>query len=620
MKINYSIIIFCFLFFLFGLNSFSQTPNGPGGILNTTGASNLSLWLDANNGTALTGFTVTSWSDLSGNVNTATPPLVVNSPTIVNATINGFPVVRFDGSTSYLTINSSASLNMTQWSFFLVGKVNTNKNYNYFFGKGVDAQENYEFLAYTNPYMHTPIYFTSAGRTFLNTASPTAAVNSYSVWQYDYSVAGGRAVYLDGALNTSDAENHTPQTNASKMRISNEEGTAGRFLDGDIAELIMYDSRLNLAQRIVIWNYLAAKYGLALAANDVYTMDNVANGNYDYNVAGIGQASDGTQQLDSRGTGIVEVNNAGGLANNRFFHWGDDNGLVAANNIVDVPAPVLARFTRVWRVSNGGITSEDIQFDLTGLGAVTASDLRLLIDKNNNGIFSDETVAGGGVVSGFTFVAGSTYKISGVNITDAERFTLGTINPTITPLPIELLNFAATPNNNKVNLNWSTATETNNNYFTVEKSKDGSNYDFVAEVPGAGNSTSVLNYSSVDNAPYEGISYYRLKQTDYNGHSTYSNLEKTDFIPNSTDFSFNVYPNPSTGENINLSVTANKEQEILVVVYDITGRESYSKVIITENNGENVYAFDPSGKLAQGMYIISATSQQNIYSKKLIVK
>lgn len=186
-------------------------------------------------------------------------------------------------------------------------------------------------------------------------------------------------------------------------------------------------------------------------------------------------------------------------------------------------------------------------------------------------------------------------------------------------LPIELLSFSAKSNNNLVDLKWITASEKNNEYFTIERTKDGINYETIEKVKGAGNSSSVRNYSTTDLHPYEGISYYRLMQTDYNGEFTYSNLVSVDFrILN--EFSFKVIPNPNEGESISLLLNATKGDEILVVVYDIAGRESYSKIILTEDNGEQVYAIDPSQKLPSGVYMIVATDNQKIVNKKLIVK
>jgi len=193
----------------------------------------------------------------------------------------------------------------------------------------------------------------------------------------------------------------------------------------------------------------------------------------------------------------------------------------------------------------------------------------------------------------------------------------------VSVLPIELLDFTAKPCNNNVCLNWKTATETNNKMFTLEKTKNAVNYDFVATVDGAGNSTTIREYSNVDYAPYEGISYYRLKQTDYDGKFTYSSLIMVDFTHAATlEFGMDVYPNPSTGENISLAVNASKGKEILVVVYDVAGRESYSKVFISEQDSKNVFALDPSGKLAAGIYFVQIqnTAGEIISVKKLIKK
>lgn len=208
---------------------------------------------------------------------------------------------------------------------------------------------------------------------------------------------------------------------------------------------------------------------------------------------------------------------------------------------------------------------------------------------------------------------------STINFTTFSRFALANKLGGSNPLPIELLTFDAKPNNEIVDLNWTTASESNNDYFTIEKTLDGTNFEIVEKVNAAGNSTSVLNYSTKDTHPYEGVSYYRLKQTDFNGAYTYSNLVSVEFKANA-EFSFNVYPNPNEGSSINIALKANKGEEVLVVVYDVTGKQSYSKIIVTEDNGEQVYAIDPSQKLAPGVYLITGTTNQSIYSKKLIVK
>jgi hypothetical protein len=289
-----------------------------------------------------------------------------------------------------------------------------------------------------------------------------------------------------------------------------------------------------------------------------------------------------------------------------------------------IPASLdTVSFVHYWQIDRT-LTSTAVASQLN----LTAASIQLYYDSDD-GVFSApnlrvaKTITTGTAWNdmGGTGTAATTGSItSTVNFTSFCKFTLAAaIGAIWNPLPIELLNFTATPANNKVNLNWSTATETNNDYFTIEKTNDGANFQFVTTVAGAGNSTSVIDYSSLDNAPYEGVSYYRLKQTDFNGDFTYSGLQMVDF--NAADnFSFNVYPNPNSGDNVNIAITASQGQEVLVVVYDVTGKESYSKVIVTQASGENIYAIDPSGKLAAGIYMVTASSNQSIYSKKMIVK
>jgi biopolymer transport protein ExbB len=114
-------------------------------------------------------------------------------------------------------------------------------------------------------------------------------------------------------------------------------------------------------------------------------------------------------------------------------------------------------------------------------------------------------------------------------------------------LPIELLLFEAIPKDGRVKLIWSTASETNNDHFTVERSANGSDWEEIAEVDGAGTSNERIDYSKWDENPLDGVSYYRLKQTDSDETVSYSWIRKVDI---DSEFTFKVYPNPSKGEFI----------------------------------------------------------------------
>jgi hypothetical protein len=126
-------------------------------------------------------------------------------------------------------------------------------------------------------------------------------------------------------------------------------------------------------------------------------------------------------------------------------------------------------------------------------------------------------------------------------------------------LPIGLLYFNAAPSGSHVDLQWATSTESNNSYFTIERSKDGVSFtdlqQVATEAPG-GNSSIQLNYSAQDLNPYTGTSYYRLRQTDLNGNDTYSNIVSVNFAGSSA---ISVYPNPArdvlyvTGLNANVT-------------------------------------------------------------------
>ncbi|MBI3500814.1 MAG: T9SS type A sorting domain-containing protein [Bacteroidetes bacterium] len=201
------------------------------------------------------------------------------------------------------------------------------------------------------------------------------------------------------------------------------------------------------------------------------------------------------------------------------------------------------------------------------------------------------------------------------NTYNGNKFTLANATGGTNPLPIELLSFDAKPNGNVVDVTWKTSSETNSDYFMVQRSKDGNAFEDVEKIKAAGNSTTTRNYSSTDYDPYSGVSYYRLKQVDKDGKYKYSIMIAVNF---SASNGIAVYPNPSSGP-FNVSVRANAGDEILIVVRDVLGKEFYSKVVILSNDKE-VVAIDPDGKLASGVYIVVASSNDTIYEKKIVIQ
>ena len=166
----------------------------------------------------------------------------------------------------------------------------------------------------------------------------------------------------------------------------------------------------------------------------------------------------------------------------------------------------------------------------------------------------------------------------------------------------------------KVNLNWTTTTEINNDYFTIEKSKDNSEFVQVAIVDGAGNSSRSLNYSTIDESPFPSLSYYRLKQTDYDGRSTYSQSISVDFKKQKE--AFMIYPNPTTEDAI-LVYYCHQNTESSIRVMDLKGTIIYSAR--TESlKGVNKYNLDLP-VVEAGVYFVFIENDFKVMKKKLVI-
>ena len=201
------------------------------------------------------------------------------------------------------------------------------------------------------------------------------------------------------------------------------------------------------------------------------------------------------------------------------------------------------------------------------------------------------------------------------------------VGPADKALPVDLLYFDAEPAGKDVKLKWITGSEINNDRYEVERSLDGQTYSKIGTVRGEGNTMEITSYSLLDTAPYQGINYYRLKQIDFDGNYTYSNIDIVDMSENQNDARENFYevglfPNPvRPGKPFNLEFNnLEDKREILVIVADLTGREFYSKVIPVENESGQIIVIDPHSRLTPGLYIVTGSVDNSWYNKKLVVK
>jgi hypothetical protein len=217
---------------------------------------------------------------------------------------------------------------------------------------------------------------------------------------------------------------------------------------------------------------------------------------------------------------------------------------------------------------------------------------------------------GNGGTTGNTAVGTIT---SSAPITSFSPFTLGSSNPQ-NPLPVELLTFTATAASNAVNLDWSTASETNNHFYTVERSKDLKSFETVARIEGAGNANHTLYYSTKDENPYQGVSYYRLVQNDFDGKQTIYGPLVVNYM-GTTDLT--IYPNPFENQlTIGTSEFVNGEQ-IEIRLFDPIGRIVFQKSVTTSDVNESLNEI-PDGPA--GIYTLQINQGDIQLSKKIIRK
>ena len=173
-----------------------------------------------------------------------------------------------------------------------------------------------------------------------------------------------------------------------------------------------------------------------------------------------------------------------------------------------------------------------------------------------------------------------------------------------TSFPVEWSAFTATPVDEQVLLNWSTSSEQNNDYFTVERSADGLHFEALMNVPGAGTSQTPQHYEAVDASPLPGRSYYRLRQTDFDGKVAYS--DKVQVYFDLVHFRLTAFPNPTGGqEQLRIGYTLAEGGQARLDVFNAQGQLVY-RGTETAFAGENTRTLKVHD-WAQGVYQVRLT-------------
>ncbi|MBK8949384.1 MAG: hypothetical protein IPM68_11160 [Flavobacteriales bacterium] len=584
---------------------------GPGGV---GGSATNPLWLSADRGVynnagttlASNGDNVRQWNDRSGNGRHAGETVLANRPNLATAVLNGLPVVRYTAANNDRLVSTGLSAG-NQASAWVVTRFTSLPSPNPGLLQGAATGN---ALAGSAALKNLGMWVSSSntrpwGRgirsdgTLLEISQTTNSSagtfyiinNNYGaslIQQYINNNAAG-SVATDGTLRS-----------WTDMCVGMQAGSEG--WNGDIAEVIVFNTALNATQRLVVANYLAAKYGLTLGTGDLYTQDNPGAGNFDHDVAGIGRTNSGDLHTAARGSGIVLIDKAAhsGLQDNEFMLWGHDGGALGTWGVGDLPTGVQGRWQRVWRVSEVdasgsavNVGSVDMSFDLSALGTVTAADLVLLVDTDGDGLFNDETP-----ITGASSVGGGIYRFSNVSaLQNGRRFTLGTTNLSSTPLPVELVHFTADPAGPaSVRLTWATASEQNNAGFTVERSTESEDWTAVAQVAGAGDAQTTLSYEALDSPAPPTQLYYRLRQTDLDGSSTLSAVVPVD-LRGQQDIV--LVPNPTDGP-VDLMLPPGSAPVLALDLVDGSGRVLR---LPATPNGADRWRFDATA-LAPGAYVL----------------
>lgn len=611
MKLHYTIALQLLFLSIFSISVNAQS--GPGGVGNT---STNGLWLKADDINQNTGTAVSIWSDVSGNDNHAEQNTSSEQPVYHSSSVlNGMPIVRLDGTDDYLLIDDDDILDGTiSIAFYTVVRpTNLDNNPRGILGKRVKHSNlltySYSWFFFSNNKLHLDVNNTLNR---LQTGWPSFSNNNNYIvsWDFDGTLptTSRMRIHKANVITTGPKNSTYVKNTTSPLTIGTMNQGYDYYLGGDFAEIIHFNYAPNTAEHIIVQNYLSAKYDILINANDRYAGDDPANGDYDKNVIGIGAESSGshTESIDSKGLNIKL--NSGSVFSAGDYLFAGNNVPVNESIFTDIAGVtgLEARWKRIWyfdKTGTGSFTT-DITFDISEGGfsgnAGVASNYKLLYRAGTTGNWTDAGTA--------TSVSGDKILFDNNSLSNGDGYyTIGTLDFINSPLPIELTKFEVNVTDKIVNIFWQTATETDNDYFTIERSNNGKDWEDVAQIKGAGSSSKLRNYTSIDRNPRKGISYYRLKQTDFDGAFSFSMVRMVEFRKNE----LKVIPNPTQNY---VRVSMGNSNNIGLHVYNLMGQDVSERVVISRIN-DTEYKLDLSA-LPNGVYYIrSADSFAKVYKQ-----
>ncbi|UII24947.1 T9SS type A sorting domain-containing protein [Fulvivirga maritima] len=277
-----------------------------------------------------------------------------------------------------------------------------------------------------------------------------------------------------------------------------------------------------------------------------------------------------------------------------------------------------------WVISDGTVASTGVTASV-GLSWGLLSDVSFSSSEReelevlmwNENIESWDNYGGGSFSSGHTQSFGTFVSTSPMSFSE-HVFTLGS-GDEANPLPISLESFTG-ENDDLVNhLYWTTLSETNNDYFEIQRSVDGVNFETITIISGAGTSAESISYNYTDATPGFGVNYYRLKQVDFDGTSTIApQIVRLELHNRASEINVVVYPNPAKSENLNLRIITGFEAPAYVKMYDLFGRVCYERVFQYYELNEDI-RLGITESISSGIYVITIEQGGVRIDKKVMI-
>ena len=183
-------------------------------------------------------------------------------------------------------------------------------------------------------------------------------------------------------------------------------------------------------------------------------------------------------------------------------------------------------------------------------------------------------------------------------------------------LPISLLSFSGICRSNSIEINWSTASETNNQFFVIEKSSNINDWAVLATINGAGNSNSLISYHYTDQDPFSGNTYYRLKQIDFNGDYSYSGIISVS-CSSALQSSYGIISYQVEDNSIEILINSEKEEAYNVSIYDMLGKKVFHSNKTVSKGLSNLTLTTPN--FVESFYLLELRSNRQTISKKILL-